>query len=201
MKTFKHFMSEAKVKPILKDTSKLRIARGMGINVNVTVEEAEKIQTRKLTLQDLLRITKLKRLSNWWYREGPAWEGNKEVELTLNNILYGAMEAIFPEAEDTLDSGWGQAMLANAKIGEGLRSKYKASFDLPIVLVGQCPPGWDPEDNPDGGLTGNSYINKRTWPTVKLLDIYYWSVPVGFKESRLNIKNFHRIPANITMKL
>ena len=131
--------------------------RGLNANVKLDLALANKILAGTATAPEILELVG-KRVGVWWYR------------IKGKNSPYVEDAADFAVHEDDLTMGIGKYNYEEElKPGKVKR----ISVELPVVLLAKSPSGWNPDDNPDSVLMGNSYINRHKWPTVELLEVRY----------------------------
>jgi hypothetical protein len=140
------------------------IARGfVSHNDNMPLPLAERIIAGKASSKDILGL-----LGNtvgvWWYLIGHGGD----IEDAES----------FAEAEEHLGTRDTQYELDAARKGHNVYGEPVDGVDfavVSIVLIAERPEGWHPDDNPDGGLMGNSQIDTKKWKTVKLKAVRYFT--------------------------
>jgi SPP1 gp7 family putative phage head morphogenesis protein len=145
------------------------VARGLA-NVlpenDLPIALAEKIAAGEANANDILGIIDQENLGSFWYG--------------LNNTADGgSMSDVesFAYTEDSFGSKFAEASLADAKAtGEN------AIIPTSVVLIAKRPKGWSPDENPDNGLMGNSYIDRKS---VRLEAVRYKSAK-GWVTKRVN---------------
>ena len=131
------------------------LARGAVVYASMPLPLAEKVVAGKASAGDILSIMH-KRVGNFWYLLGSASVEDAEE---------------FAYSEEHLGAGVGKYNLEEAR----KNGKGKVSAEVPVVLLAQRPEDWHPDDNPNSGLMGNSYLDKVIWPKVSLTAVRYYT--------------------------
>ena len=121
------------------------IIRGFPLNVDLPLPIVRKIKSGKMTSDDILSLIG-NTVGKWWHLHGA-------VDI--------ADSRVYAESDMALNSP------------DVYEHDGKVDFDLPIVLVAERPEWWHPDDNPGGGLMGNSFVDPSRWSTVRLKEIQY----------------------------
>lgn len=147
-------------------------ARGICAPARYDLATANKVLNNTITADEILAITKFDKRSVgiWWLRT------DTDDEYTLKDIILEGED--FAKKEDDLTQGFGRDEYEGLVKGIDYldRKVNHINVELPIVLIGIAPEGWNPDDNPPEGygLMGNSYINRRKWKMVQLTHIRYY---------------------------
>lgn len=124
------------------------MSRGMVIGGNWDRDAVHRVMNGQATAHDLLHHIDKEDVGDFWYPHEP--------HLSRDQNLSGAKD--FARAESSEHPA--EDLDRDHPIGE-----------VGMVLVGHKPAGWNPENNPDHGLLGNSYIPHSA--DVPLHEIHY----------------------------
>ena len=163
IKPIKPFKEGSAVKAI--DPHLTEICRGINLSLDIKRKDlglCEKIREGKLTVKELLSFLGNKPVGEFWYLIGNEDAGIEDSEE-------------FAVKEDDLSVPSVQRDYKAFKDNEGGLYDDTDEFyvELPMVLVAERPKDWHPDNNPDSGLMGNSYLDTKKWKAVKLKNIRY----------------------------
>jgi hypothetical protein len=152
-----------------------KIIRGVSFYLKEKLPICEKVVAGTLTLDEFFKIITNPRAKNskyvgiWWFIFGNDKDYGAGVEDARD----------YAKKEDDLTQGFGKYLLEEMREGggKGRHGETTINVEFPVVFIAERPEGWDPAKNPleAGGLMGNSYISKRKWPSVKLIEVQYLS--------------------------